>query len=211
MATLTLLSDSMNSSRRFPVQNLSAGQLSSLLAGVEQRKISGVLHLTFQKDPNTCYHRVIVLNQGKIVYAGLRIPTLEDIINVVKDPVSGNWTKLLLDFRPASPQALLEQFVFLNFCTWDQIQKRFLKHVVAALEPVMPYGGQFELDLNPQPPIFTGLPSYLVIQQILFREAQWKEKAPSILDWNVRPLLTASALEILLDPKNWRSILISVS
>lgn len=55
-------------------QSFSAGQLPALLTGLEQRKVSGILNLTLQKDPNLPYSRIIVLNQVDDV------PSQQDLI-----------------------------------------------------------------------------------------------------------------------------------
>jgi twitching motility two-component system response regulator PilG len=191
-----------------------AGQLRNLLEDLQGEQVSGCVHIDITLNPDRKPRsRVLVLNNGKIVYGGLRIPNNnQEFARVIGIKFSHSWADSAIKYtaqklqNPSSFRELLEQIVRIRVFQWEEIESVAHAQVVQVLEQALPHPGQLKLDFTVQFDLSYGKDSHSLdwsnlIQDVTYRQGQWAALAPVIPSIDAVPRLSASALLAVRDSK----------
>lgn len=184
-----------------------ARQLINLLEKLEKQQSSGSLHLNAEiNSQQRKKSRVLVWNNGRIVYAGLNVPNKQEFAKMLGQKLKRESidTAINVAMQRATTQTsireFLEFFVRMRLFTWEQIEALVHTQVVLTLEQVLPHAGQFEFDSTTELNICRDLELSNLMQDITRRQEQWSTLAPLIPSPEAVPQLPANALAKITDP-----------
>lgn len=183
-----------------------SNQLSSLLENLNHQKASGTLQIKAKvSGANKTRSRLLIYQNGEIVYGGLKLPTIEglarklvqkfkpDILNValafVKDKTTDKGS-----FREA-----IELLTSIRVLTWAQIEAFLRAQTVSTLEQVLSLPGEIQLHLATECHLSYGEDSHgfswtSLQQSLKERQSQWEDLAPTITSMEAIPQLPSYGL-----------------
>lgn len=190
------------------VQNkYQAKQLAALLEAIKNKQASGVLYLNAEINSlGKQRDRIIVWQEGRIVYGGLNIPDAQSFVKVLEKKLNREWVDSAVAFAMRQPttqtsiRALLERLVEMQLFTWEQIESVVHTQVVLTLEQLLPYSGKFQFDSREQISICRGLELSKLMLDIAHRQDRWFSLRPLIPSMEAIPHLQANASETITEP-----------
>src|SRR4028118_395584 len=184
-----------------------AGQLGNLLEDLQGERITGSVYIQTTVNPaQKPRSRVLVLNNGEIVYGGLRIPANnQEFARMIAIKSSYSWAETAIKYtaqklrNPSSVRELLEQIVRIRVFKWEEIETVVHAQVVQALEQVLPHPGQLRLDFTAQFDLSYGNDSHgldwsRVMQDVTTRQQEWAALAPAVPSMDAVPKHSARGL-----------------
>ena len=191
-----------------------AGQLGNLLEDLQGECITGSVYIQTTVNPaQKPRSRVLVLNNGEIVYGGLRIPTNnQEFARMIAIKSSYSWAETAIKYtaqklqNPSSVRELLEQIVRIRVFKWEEIETVVHAQVVQVLEQALPHPGQLQLDSTVQFDLCYGEDGHgldwsKLMQDVTTRQQDWAELAPVISSMEAVPRLSPSGLLAVRDSK----------
>ena len=186
--------------------------LNNILENLCRSKTSGNLHLEAHIIPNQkTRSRVLIWQDGKIIYGGLNIPSREEFLKQLFQSFKSGWNDTAIKFakekatNPKSIRELLEIIVKIRVLNWEQIETFFRNQAILTLEQVLPHAGQFQLDRTVKIDLcysedYHGLDLTILTQGVTLRQQEWVKLAPIIPSMNAVPHLPENSLQINTDP-----------
>jgi twitching motility two-component system response regulator PilG len=184
-----------------------AGQLRNLLEDLQGEQVSGSAHIDITLNPDQKpMSRVLVLNNGEIVYGGVRIPdNNQEFARMIGIKFNHSWADSAIKYtaqklqNPSSFRELLEQIVRIRIFHWEEIESVAHAQVVQVLEQALPHPGQLKLDFTVQFDLSYGKDNHSLdlsnlMQDVTQRQGQWAALAPVIPSMDAVPRLSASDL-----------------
>ena len=184
-----------------------AGQLRNLLEDLQGEQVSGSAHIDITLNPDRKpISRVLVLNNGEIVYGGVRIPdNNQEFARMIGIKFNHSWADSAIKYtaqklqNPSSFRELLEQIVRIRIFQWEEIESVAHAQVVQVLEQALPHPGQLKLDFTVQFDLSYGKDNHSLdlsnlMQDVTQRQGQWAALAPVIPSMDAVPRLSASGL-----------------
>jgi len=184
-----------------------AGQLRNLLEDLQGEQVSGSAHIDITLNPDRKpMSRVLVLNNGEIVYGGVRIPdNNQEFARMIGIKFNHSWADSAIKYtaqklqNPSSFRELLEQIVRIRIFQWEEIESVAHAQVVQVLEQALPHPGQLKLDFTVQFDLSYGKDNHSLdlsnlVQDVTQRQGQWAALAPVIPSMDAVPRLSASGL-----------------
>jgi twitching motility two-component system response regulator PilG len=184
-----------------------AGQLRNLLEDLQGEQVSGSAHIDITLNPDRKpMSRVLVLNNGEIVYGGVRIPdNNQEFARMIGIKFNHSWADSAIKYtaqklqNPSSFRELLEQIVRIRIFQWEEIESVAHAQVVQVLEQALPHPGQLKLDFTVQFDLSYGKDNHSLdlsnlMQDVTQRQGQWAALAPVIPSMDAVPRLSASGL-----------------
>lgn len=189
-----------------------AGQIPNLLGDLQGERFSGSVYIETivnpERKPRT---RVFVLNNGEIIYGGLRIPdNNQEFFRMIGTKSNYSWADAAIKYtaqklqNPSSFRELLEQLVRIRVFKWEEIETIVHTQVVQVLEQALPHPGQLRLDSTMQFDLTYGsdghgLDGSRVRQDVTIRQQEWAELAPVVPSMDAVPRLSPSGLQAFTD------------
>jgi len=184
-----------------------AGQLRNLLEDLQGEQVSGSAHIDITLNPDRKpMSRVLVLNNGEIVYGGVRIPdNNQEFARMIGIKFNHSWADSAIKYtaqklqHPSSFRELLEQIVRIRVFQWEEIESVAHAQVVQVLEQALAHPGQLKLDFSVQFDLSYGKDNHSLdlsnlMQDVTQRQGQWAALAPVIPSMDAVPRLSASGL-----------------
>lgn len=187
-----------------PKNTYEAKRLPALLAALQNKQVSGILHLETQIRGKS-RRAIFLFDQGRLVFGGDQLPTARDLSALLRNQLGGEWTDLVLasqgedgDRRETpAPQAVLSRLVMMRLLSWDQVETTLLNQIAIQLELFLPYSGSFSFRAQPQPLISPGFALDRVMTAVSRRHSKWAELVPHIPSPEAVPTLSENALQWL--------------
>jgi len=189
-----------------------AGQIPNLLGDLQGERFSGSVYIETivnpERKPRT---RVFVLNNGEIIYGGLRIPdNNQEFFRMIGIKSNYSWADAAIKYtvqklqNPSSFRELLEQLVRIRVFKWEEIETIVHTQVVQVLEQALPHPGQLQLDSTMQFDLTYGsdghgLDGSRVRQDVTIRQQEWAALAPVVPSMEAVPRLSPSGLQAVTD------------
>ena len=191
-----------------------AGQLYDLLANLQSERFSGAVYIDTTVNSNhKPKPRVLMLNNGEIVYGGLRIPNNnQEFVRMIGIKFSYNWAEAAIKYtvqklqNSSSFRELLERIVRIRVFKWEEIETVVYAQAVQSLEQALPHPGQLRLDSTVQCDLSYGedghgLDLSKLMQDVASRQQDWAALAPMIPSMEAIPRLPATSLLAVKDSK----------
>lgn len=176
-------------------------QLINLLEDLKKQQSSESLYLNAEiNSQQRKKSRVLVWNNGRIVYAGLNVPNKQEFAKMLGQKLKRESIDIAINVAMqratarTSIRVFLEFFVRMRLFTWEQIEALVHTQVVLTLEQVLPHAGQFEFDSTTELNICRGLELSNLMQDITRRQEQWPTLAFLIPSPEAVPQLPAVAI-----------------
>lgn len=136
-----------------------AEELRDLLIDLQRNRVSGTVYIntTINTQPQH-QSRVIVWQDGEIVYGGVNIPqnNQEFAKKLLVSKYSPSWAEMVVKSaaqklqNPNSFRELLEKIVQIRVIKWEEIETKVHTQVVQILEQALPYSGELHLKTTVQ-------------------------------------------------------------
>jgi CheY-like chemotaxis protein len=169
-----------------------AGQLSDLLEHLQNTDTTGLVHINaIINSEQKLRSRIIVFNQGKIVYGGVKILKNQELARRIGIKLSHDWADVAVGYaaqklqNPSSFRELLEQIVRIRVFKWEEIETCVHAQVVQVIEQTLPYPGKLHLDPTVQIDLSYGRDNHglgwnQLIEDVAHRQREWTSLAPVI-------------------------------
>jgi twitching motility two-component system response regulator PilG len=184
-----------------------AQQLSKLLEAIQNKQISGVLYLDAEiNHGRSLRSRVLVWKEGRIMYAGAKVPDAQSLVKMLEQKLSREWASSAVAFamRQATVQtsirALLERLVEMQLFSWEQIETVVYNQLLLTLEQVLPHPGSFRFDSKTLFNFCRGFELSKLMQDIAQRQEQWFNFRPAIPSMEAVPNITDNSLKTITEP-----------
>jgi twitching motility two-component system response regulator PilG len=186
-------------------------QLVPLLKSLQREHISGTLYFDAQVNgEQKLRSRVLVLNDGEIIYGGLNIPNnlefAQKLGKKFKPVVIDAALNLAREkaIAKTSFREILELLVKMRVLTWEQIETIAHHQVVLTLEQLLPYSGKFHLDPTIELDLgygktCHGLDWSKLMLDVNRREQEWEALFPLISSMEAIPHLPENAGQKITD------------
>lgn len=209
-----------------------AGQLQDLLEDLRCRGASGLIDISAfvhpDRQPRT---RVLVFNNGEIVYGGMKIPTNQEFARQLGVKCSSSWADTAVRYaasklqNPSSFRELLEHIVRIRVFKWEEIEVYVRTQVAQVLEQTNTFPGQLHVDKTVEIDLNYGLDShklnwYALHQEVSARQKKWDalapivpsmEAVPQILSGRWRAIIEQGKQQHLLERVDGRRSLIDIA
>ncbi|KYC43392.1 two-component system response regulator [Scytonema hofmannii PCC 7110] len=209
-----------------------AGQLQDLLEEQRCRGASGLIDISAfvhpDRQPRT---RVLVFNNGEIVYGGMKVLTNQEFARQIGVKCSSSWADTAVRYaaqklqNPSSFRELLEHIVRIRVFKWEDIEAFVRTQVAQVLEQTNTFPGQLEVDNTVQIDLSYGLDGhklnwYMLLQEVGDRQKKWDalapivpsmEAVPQILSGRWRTMIENSKQQHLLEKVNGKRSLIEIA
>ena len=186
-------------------------KLVSCIESQLDRGFTGVLSLDTQAtsgQPQKSY--ILILDRGKILYGGAKIPTNQTLAQSLGAKINPNLITAALSManrklnNPNSFQELILQLIKYQVFTWKQIENTISSQVVAILETLNPYPGQIKYQLSNNFDLRYGLDGHgldwsKIKQELHRRQQEWAVLAPKIPDIYGIPHIKSDAFQQISD------------
>jgi CheY-like chemotaxis protein len=199
-------------SRTLEASQYQAGQLGNLLGDLQDERVSGSVYIETTGNPDRQPRsRVLVLNNGEIVYGGLKLPNNnQDFARMIGIKLSYSWADAAIKYtaqklqNPSSFRELLERIVRIRVFKWEEIETVVHAQVVQVLEQALPHPGQLRLDFTAQFDLSYGNDSHgldwsRVMQDVTTRQQEWAALAPAVPSMDAVPKHSARGLGVITD------------
>src|SRR4028118_2065314 len=184
-----------------------SGQLRNLLEDLQGERTTGSVYINTIANPDRKPRsHVLVLNNGGIVYGGLKIPdNNQEFVRMIGIKSSYSWAEAAIKYtaqklqNPSSFRELLEQIVRIRVFKWEEIETVVHAQVVQVLEQALPHSGQLRLDSTAQFDLSYGNESHgldwsRVMQDVTTRQQEWAALAPAVPSMDAVPKHSARGL-----------------
>src|ERR687885_1083932 len=168
-----------------------AGQLGNLLADLQGERVTGSVYIETTVNPDRePRSRVLILNNGEIVYGGLRLPeNNQAFVRLIGVKSSYGWAETAIKYtaqklqNPSSFRELLERIVRIRVFKWEEIETVVHAQVVQVLEQALPHPGQLQFDSTVELDLSHGEDGHgldwsQVIQSLTTGQREWSVLAP---------------------------------
>lgn len=191
-----------------------AGQLGGFLGSLQAERISGSVYIDTTANPaQKPRSRVLVFQNGEIVYGGLKIPNNnQDFARMIGIKSSHSWADTAIKYtaqklqNPSSFRELFERIVRLRVFKWEEIESVVHAQVVQVLEQALPHPGQLQLDSTVEFDLSygkdgRGLDWSKLMQDVTYRQGEWAALAPVVPSMDAIPRLSPMGLGAVTDSK----------
>jgi len=189
-----------------------SGQLRNLLEDLQGERTTGSVYIDTIANPDRKPRsRVLVLNNGGIVYGGLRIPdNNQEFVRMIGIKSSYSWAEAAIKYtaqklqNPSSFRELLEQIVRIRVFKWEDIETVVHAQVVQLLEQALSHSGQLRLDFTTEFDLCYGKDGHSLdwsqlMQDVTYRQQEWAALAPVVPSMDAVPRLSARGLLAVTD------------
>jgi twitching motility two-component system response regulator PilG len=190
------------------------GELVNLLEDLQCERTSGSVHIDITVNPKRKPRsRVLALNNGKIVYGGLKIPdNSQEFVKMIGIKSSYSWANVAIKYtaqklqNPSSFREFLERIVRIKVFTWEEIETVVHAEVVQVLDQALPHPGQLRLDPTVEFDLSYGKDGHgldwsKLMQDVTTRQQKWAALAPVVPSMDAVPRLSPSGLFAVTDSK----------
>lgn len=190
------------------------GQFSNLLGDLQSELVNGSVYIDINVKPDRQpTSRVLVLNNGEIVYGGLRIPkSNQEFARAIGVQFNYSWADAAIKYtaqklqNSSSFRELLERMVRIRVFKWEEIETVVHTQVVQVLEQALAYPGQLKLDATSAFDFSHGedghgLELSKLMQDVTRRQQEWAALAPVIPSMDAVPRLALNGLGTVTDTK----------
>src|SRR5919199_982220 len=191
-----------------------AGQLLNLLGDLQGDRVSGSVYIdTIVNSAQKARSRVLVLQNGEIVYGGLRLPdNNQEFARMIGIKLNHSFADTAIKYtiqklqNPSSFRELLEQIVRIRVFKWEDIETTVHTQVVQVLEQALPHPGQLKIDSSVEFDLSHGedrhgLDWIQLMQNVTTRQHEWAALAPIVPSMDAVPRLSPSGLQAVKDSK----------
>ena len=197
-----------------PSQKYESGQLNSVLNSLFKKNASGILSLKTQvsswTNQRTC---ILMLRHGALVYGELnasKIPNNHEICKMLGDRLKPNIINAALSVatekisNPSSVRELTELLVKMKVFTWQEVEAFVMNRVVLILEQFLAHPGKAQWQASNDFDLSYGQDQHGlnwsdIKQEILQRQQEWKQYAPTIPSMDAIPIVTREQLQQISD------------
>jgi CheY-like chemotaxis protein len=185
------------------------GQLRDLLGDLQDKGISGAVYIDATVNPDRKPRsRILVLNDGKIVYGGLSIPANnQELARSIGIVLNHSVADFAIKYaakklkNPSSFRELLEQIVQIRVFKWEGIETAIQSRVAQVLEQVLPHPGELRIDSSLEFDLSYGQDAHglnwsELVQDVNRRQQQWAALAPVISSMDAVPKLSSNVQSI---------------
>lgn len=191
-----------------------AGQLVNLLESLKDEHVSGTVYIKTIVNPDQKPRsRVLVVNNGEIIYGGFKIPpNNQEFARMIGIKLNHSFADTAIKYtlqklrNPSSFQELLERIVRIRVFKWEEIEAIVHTQVMQVLEQALPHSGQ--LKLEPMVPFDLGygedchgLDWPKLMQDVTTRQQEWATLAPIIPSMDAVPKLVPISWQAITDSK----------
>ncbi len=189
-----------------------SGQLRNLLEDLQGERTTGSVYIDTIANPDRKPRsRVLVLNNGGIVYGGLRIPdNNQEFVRMIGIKSSYSWAEAAIKYtaqklqNSSSFRELLEQIVRIRVFKWEDIETVVHAQVVQLLEQALSHSGQLRLDFTTEFDLCYGKDGHSLdwsqlMQDVTYRQQEWAALAPVVPSMDAVPRLSARGLLAVTD------------
>ncbi|GAA6618577.1 response regulator [Scytonema sp. NUACC26] len=208
------------------------GQLQNLLEELRCEGTSGSVEIGAFVDPDRQPRtRVLVLDNGEIIYGGVKIPSNQEFARQFGGKCSSSWADTAIRYaaqklkNPSSFRELLEHIVRIRVFKWEEIETHVRTQVAQVLEQTFSFPGQLRVNNTVQIDLKYGLDSHslnwdILLQEVSDRQKKWDalapivpsmEVIPQILSGRWRAIIENSKQQQLLERVNGRRSLIDIA
>jgi CheY-like chemotaxis protein len=190
------------------------GQLYDLLEKLQSERVTGSVYIdTTVNSAHKSKPHVLILNNGEIVYGGLRIPNNnQEFVRMIGIKFSYSWAEAAIKYTAqklqnlSSFRELLEQLVRIRVFKWEEIETVVHAQVVQVIEQALPHPGQLRLDSTVQLDLSYGsdghsLDRSRLRQDVARRQQEWAALAPVVPSMDAVPQFSPSGLQAVTDSK----------
>jgi twitching motility two-component system response regulator PilG len=190
------------------------GQLYDLLEKLQSERVTGSVYIdTTVNSAHKPKPHVLILNNGEIVYGGLRIPNNnQEFVRMIGIKFSYSWAEAAIKYTAqklqnlSSFRELLEQLVRIRVFKWEEIETVVHAQVVQVIEQALPHPGQLRLDSTVQLDLSYGsdghsLDRSRLRQDVARRQQEWAALAPVVPSMDAVPQFSPSGLQAVTDSK----------
>ncbi|HEY9602783.1 MAG TPA: response regulator, partial [Allocoleopsis sp.] len=188
------------------------GQFSNSLKDLQSERVTGSVYIETTVNPDRKPRsRVLALNDGQIVYGGLKLPPdNQEFVRMMGLKFSYGWADTAIKYtaqkleNPSSYRELLERIVRIRVFKWDEIESAVHAQVVQVLEQALPYPGQLKFDSSVQIDLSYGLDHHgldwcKLMQDVTHRQQEWTALVPVVTSMEAVPQLSLSGLAAVKD------------
>ncbi len=190
------------------------GQLHNVLGYLQSERTSGAVYIDTRVNPEQKPRsRVLVLQNGEIVYGGLRLPANnQEFVRMIGIKSSYSWAEAAIKYTAqklqnlSSFRELLEQIVRIRAFKWEEIETVVHAQVVQILEQAWSHPGQLRLDSTVQFRVSYGEDGHSLdwpklMQDVKTRQQEWAALAPFVPSMDAVPRLSLRGLDAVTDRK----------
>ncbi len=128
-------------------------QLATVLEEFQSKQTSGILYLESNlPSQRKKRHRVLVLQNGQIVYGGVILPNNKEFAQTLGQKLNREWSESAIAIatqkaaNKTSIRSLLDLLVKMRLFTWEQVEAFIHSQTVLILEQILPHAGNYRLD-----------------------------------------------------------------
>jgi CheY-like chemotaxis protein len=190
------------------------GQLSDWLKGLQSERARGTLYIdTIGNSPQNPRSHVLVLQNGEIVYGGLKIPNHNhEFAKMIGMKCSNSFAEPAIKYmmqrlqNPSSFRELLEGIVRIRVFKWQEIEAAMHDQVVQVLEQILPQPGELVFDSTMPFDLSYGEDGHSLdwsklMHDVTMRQQEWAALAPFIPSMDAVPKLSSSGVQSITDAK----------
>lgn len=191
-----------------------AGKLLNVLENLQNERFSGSIYINTIVNPDQKPRfRALVLNNGEIVYGGVRIPhTNQEFARMIGIKSKHSLAEAAIKYTAqklknlSSFRELLEGIVRIRVFKWEDIEKIVHAQVVQVLEQALPHTGQLKLDSAVNFDLSYGedlhsLDWFKLMKEVTARQQEWTALAPIIPSMDAVPRLSPITWQTVTDSK----------
>ncbi len=184
-----------------------AGQLSELLNNLQIERVSGFIYISTSIDlEQKLRSYLLVLNNGQIVYGGLKAPrNNQEFARMVGAKCRYSFAEAAIKYsaqklnNPSSFRELLEKIVRIRVFKWEEIEAIVHAQVVQLIEQSLSHSGELQLDSTVEIDLSYGEDSHYlnwskVMQDVTSRHQEWATLAPVVPSMDAIPKLSSQGL-----------------
>lgn len=184
-------------------------QLSEVLHSLQTDETGCIVHLKARLGPSSKTRaRSLIVHRGELVYAGKNLPTADSLVREIGAIFKPGSIEAALRLarqkvtRVDSAGEILSLLVRIRVLTREQIQRFLYARTLWALEQVIPYPG--EIDVEAAVPLDlrgTGITLEKIQADLDRRQREWALLMPTIPSMEAIPSVTRESLLLVNDPK----------
>jgi CheY-like chemotaxis protein len=191
-----------------------AGQLVNLLESLKDEHVSGTVYIKTIVNPDQKPRsRVLVVNNGEVIYGGFKIPpNNQEFARMIGIKLNHSFADTAIKYtlqklqNPSSFQELLERIVRIRVFKWEEIEAIVHTQVVQVLEQALPHPGQLKLETMVPFDLsygedYHGLNWPKLMQDVTTRQQEWATLAPIIPSMDAVPKLVPISWQAITDSK----------
>lgn len=182
-------------------------QLPKLLEELQSQYFTGMIEVEVNINSyNKTRKRSICWQNGKIIYAGLKIPNNQTIGRMLLQKFRSEWveTAIKVVTPKVTPKTSIREFldmlVDMRVLTWNQIETEIHKQIVINIEQILPYAGNVILESESELQICRGIDWSFIESNLIKRRDYWHTFAPVINSIESIPKLPYGAIASISDP-----------